>query len=70
MQPIDMLDLAAQRRRELESEAIAERLRPPSPLRRLAAASLRRVADRLDPTASGRGLTPAGGRTCGAANRA
>jgi hypothetical protein len=43
------LDLAHERSRHLSAQAAAERLRGPSPTRRVLAGSLRGVADRLDP---------------------
>ena len=47
--PHDALDLAADHGRRLREEAAAERVRRAAGTRRAVAASLRRVADRLDP---------------------
>jgi hypothetical protein len=55
----ELLDLVSSRRRAREAEAAAERLRPSHGTRLLAAALLRRLADRLAPAPSG---APADGR--------
>jgi hypothetical protein len=49
--PRDALMIAQARVRNLREERAAERLRRPSGARRAVAASLRRVANRLDPAA-------------------
>jgi hypothetical protein len=48
--PLDQLAVAHARGRELQAEATAERLRGISRTRRAVAGSLRRVAERLDPS--------------------
>jgi hypothetical protein len=48
--PLDALVVAHERSRRLRAEAAAERLRDTSSIRRALAVSLRRAADRLDPT--------------------
>jgi hypothetical protein len=52
MDPIDLSQFVADRRRLLETEAAAERLRRAGHSRRLLAAWLRGLADRLDPVPS------------------
>ena len=47
--PDDALDVADERGRRLREEAAAERVRRDAGTRRTLAASLRRLADRLDP---------------------
>ena len=49
--PLDALAVAHARGRELRAEAAAERLCGTTGARRAIAVSLRRAADRLDPTA-------------------
>ena len=49
----DQLALAHERGRRLQADAAAERMFAPSRSRRALAASLRRVADRLDPAPLG-----------------
>jgi hypothetical protein len=52
MDPIDLSRFVADRRDALETEAAAERLRRAGRSRRLVAAWLRDLADRLDPVPS------------------
>jgi hypothetical protein len=58
MSAFDPLTEATERRRRLFAEAAAERLAQRPTPRRALAASLRRAADRLDPSAPRIALTP------------